>query len=270
MASISGQNNLFILRLNNILPSSPVVSLCIHTDRTEIRRNYVVLRISEYLQTPRAFKDVNDYAIHRLQKLGAELITFEVISGELLSERPWTSNIAPSHIKVANYANARAVVQDLLMHQEMSMLDRIQIEKGLKELEISARFASIRTESISLAQKEMIQSVVAPYIDDIQSKAPNRQTAKEWVQQTSTMILNCGDPNFVRDNLSYLINLQDINSENWVAEDFYECLFTVAKIYANMADLESTLERLGDSLPSKSIIQQTILECFDLKTPDPS
>lgn len=263
MLPISGQNNFYKFNLHNDLDSSPLVHIKIFTDRAQVAGNYITLGIPD-----RLFKDslprMTEYVNTRLQSLGARLVTGRLSSfADAVREgRAVANEEFPSYIKVSNYIDARRVIDDLFTHNEMSASDRSDMEDALRELEKSARFATLRTETISTAQKEIIQSVVSPYIDDIKSEAPDSLTAKEWVKCAARALETLG-PSAVKDRLSSFLATAGLSSGCGKSESFYECLFAISKIYASMGDLEGTLEQLGESLPSNSIIQQTILDLFD-------
>lgn len=262
MVTSSGQINFYKFELNNGLDSSPILNVKIHTDRTQISENYITLCIPDALKVKAALDPINTYVNNRIKHLGASLVKLSIPSycNEVLAGRANAGDIAPSHIKVSNYMDARRVIDDLFNHNEMSPSDRAGMEDALRELEKSGRYASLRAEYISIAQREIIQSMVSPYIDDIKSEAPDNQTAKSWVRCAANAISVCGPS--VKDKLSSFL-WTACKSGNGKSEDFYECLFAISKIYTNMSDLESALEQSGETMPSKSIIQQTILDLLD-------
>ena len=256
------QTNFFKFQLHNSLNSSPVAHVCIHTNRAQVSKNYITLGIPASLMVKAALGSINTYVNERLQHLGASLVKYRlsILCNEEAAGRALSGDIAPSHIEVPNYLDARRVIDDLFTHNEMSANDRAGMENALRELEKSARFSTLRAESISTAQKDVIQSVISPYIDDIKSEAPDSETAKNWVKCAANTLRICGPS--AKDNLPSLL-LTSCRSGDGKSRAFYECLFAVSKIYANMGDLEGVLEQYGDALPSNSIIQQTILELFD-------
>ncbi len=264
MSIPSGQINFYKFTLNNRLDSSPVVHVCIQTDRSRVSENYITLGIRAALTGKASLDPVNTYVNERLQHLGAYLHTWSMpsFSDEVLAGRTNTGDIAPSHIKVSNYLNARRVIDDLFTHNEMSGSDRADMENALRELEKSGGFANKRVDSITIAQKDVIQSFVSPYIDDIKSEAPDAQTARRWIECTAAA-LNTFSSNTVKNSLSSFLGTAGLSSGCGKSESFYECLFTISKIYTNIGDLEGALEQLGESLPSNSIIQQTILDLFN-------
>lgn len=154
MAAVSGQNNAYKFNLHNGLESSPVVHIWMHTDRTQVAGNYITLGIPDALKVKTGLDPVNTYVNERLQHLGACLINWSMPSycNEVLAGRANTGDIAPSHIRVSNYIDARRVIDDLFLHNEMSAGDRADMENALRELEKSAQFANNRTDSISTAK----------------------------------------------------------------------------------------------------------------------
>ncbi len=263
MLSVSGQNNAYKFNLHNGLDSSPVANILMHTDRNQIAGNYITLGIRNSLMVKASLVPVNTYVTVRLQSLGARLVTrlMPAFANEVLAGRAAVNDEAPSYIKVSNYVNARRVIDDLFAHNEMSAVDRADMENALHELEKSAQFASKRAESITVAQKEVIQSVVSPYVDDIKSEAPDSETAKSWIRCAGAALSTCG-PTSAKINLSSFL-WTACRSGNGKSEDFYESLFAISKIYSNMGDLEGAFEQLGETLPSKALVQQTILDLFD-------
>ena len=262
MTSVSGQNNAYNFNLHNGLDSSPVVQIWMHTDRTQVAGNYITLGIPDTLMVKAALEPVNTYVNERLQHLGAFLIKWSMPSfcNEVLTGRASTGDIAPSHIRVSNYIDARRVIDDLFTHNEMSAEDRADMENALRELEKSAQFANKRVDSISIAQREVIQSIVSPYIDDIKSEASDSQTAKAWVKCAGNALSIVGPR--AKNNLSSFL-WTACKSGHGKNEDFYESLFAISKIYSSMGDLEGALDQLGDGIPSKALVQQAILDLFD-------
>lgn len=260
MIPFSGQNNAYKFNLHNVQDSSPIGLIWIHTNRTQVTENYMTLRPNPLFID--ALQPITNYVNRRLQSLGARLVTLRIspFSDAVTEGRAVANQEVPSYIKVSNYVDARRVIDDLFTHNEMSASDRSDIEDALRELEKSGRFATHRTDSISTAQKEIIQSIVSPYIDDIKSEAPDKLTTINWVKCAANAVRTCGPS--VKHNLSSFL-FTGCGSGHGKSKDFYECLFALSKIYASMGDLEGALEQLGEVLPSESIIQQTILDLFD-------
>lgn len=254
MLPVSSQSNYNKFNLHNDLDSSPIAYILVHTDRTQIAGNYITLGIPDSLRINAALGPLNTYVTERLQNLGARLVT---------SIEPWSNEVfgrEPAYIKVANYIDARRVIDHLFINNEMSHGDRADLENSLRELEKSAQFASKCAESISTAQKDVIQSGVSLYIDDIKSEAPDSQTAKRWIQCAANALRIAG-PN-AKNNLSYFL-WTACTSGHDKSHSFYESLFAISQIYSSMGNLEGALEQLGVALPSKALVEQAVLELFD-------
>lgn len=261
MTSVSGENNACKFNLHNGLDSSPVVHIWMHTDRSEVAGNYITLGIPDRLLHD-ALAPMNEYVNTRLYDLGARLITNRLPSfaTAVREGRAVAGEEIPNHIKVSNYIDARRVINDLFAHNEMSAGDRADMENALRELEKSAQFAIKRAESMTVAQKDVIESVVSPYVDDIKSEAPDSETAKKWIQYTANALKICG-PSVKTKLASFLWTA--CKSGHKKSEGFYESLFAISKFYCSMGSLEGALEQLGEKLPSEALVQQAILDLFD-------
>lgn len=259
---MSGLTNFHECKLNNGLENSPIVHVKIHTDRGDLRGNFITLGIPQALRVTGSLATVSSYVNERLQGLGAELVRFRLpsYSNEVFAGRAVAGDPIPYNIKVSNYLHARRVIDDLFAHNEMSATNRSEIEGALRELERSGEYASKGSNEISVAQKDILINMVEDYVETIKSAAPNNETAKSWLRCAARALSICGPS--VKNNMK---------SSLWTAcksghdkdADFYEDLFALARIYSLMGDLERAFEQMGSSLPSKEIVRQTICDVFD-------
>lgn len=105
---------------------------------------------------------------------------------------------------IPDLENVRKVIDDLHKHQEMSDENRADMEDALCELERSAKFASKVRDSISVAQKDLIQEVLSPYIPAIKAETYNGESAKEWVICAFNPLKACG-PDQCKIKLAYIL-----------------------------------------------------------------
>jgi hypothetical protein len=162
-----------------------------------------------------------------------------------------TGEVLPFYILVPGTSARKAI--DFL---QLSASERSETEMLIRKLEESLAFASKRQDSISVAQKDIIEDMVLPYISDLKEE-PN---IREWIKCIGNIFKILAAP---RKELvaNYLLTAGHKNSFGKSFE-FYDSLYTVSKIYANVANLESALEQSGSSLPSERIVQQTVLAFF--------
>lgn len=257
MNSVSGEQNNYKFDLQYIGAGSGLIKyIWMFTDRTTIANNYITLGVDhEY-----SLMDMQHEVNTRFSHLGGKLITgwFSPFDEPVEKGRAVTNQEFPNYIKIANYLDARRVITNLFEHNEMSNGERAGMESALRELEKSAQFANRSRDVISPAQRDLIQEMVAPYIDDIKNNAPDVKTAKMWVRAMSIEIKIFSHISV--ESFSYFFRHK---FRVFPHADFYESLYVVSKFYSSQAGLEGALEQLGEGLPSKTLVHETILALFD-------
>jgi hypothetical protein len=263
MAAVSGQNNFYGVLLHNDIVDFPLENIQIRTDRTRLEGNYITLGVYRWCKRPEALERVSKFVHERLENLGAELVMSCTL---YCADVPIDNVRVPSFVVVRDYKKARAVINDLFKQEQMSADDRSTIEDPLRELEKSGKFASEQTDKITVAQKDCILTMIAPYVEEIKKEKPNEDTAQLWIRFAVDAFKRANSitpdvlikPEVVHDFLQDKACHSALNKSDL----FYESLLALAKIYCFMGDLEPTLKQLGPTLPSAAIIQQIILDAF--------
>jgi hypothetical protein len=265
MASISGQQNKYHFNFLYETSATPLSSITIHTNRSIVAKNYMVLDFWDAFKQPERLSEVKVYA-ETIQNLGAQFIQSR--SGKVVNGKTIYGPLHPKHIEVPKYTDVRSVIEHLFTHHEIDASAKADLEPVLRELEKSAHIAASRKETISKAQKEIVESMVILHVDDIKSEAPDSETAKAWIRHVSK-ILSIGPGGaplpIARESLySALSNKFNLERKS---DTFYDALFAVVRVYANMAELEGALQQSGSDLPSVTLIRETIEALFDNATP---
>ena len=272
----SGQICHYFQKLHTV---SPLYDIHINTSRTKASKNYLYITINPLLHYPTKLDLVSEYVKKRFEELGGLLVTSQALSRheDVLLKKAIKGDPYPRKIQVLDYRNARNIVDDLFKHNEMTGTDRADIENALRELEKSADYASNRVEKISVAQKELIQNMISPYIDDIKAEIKDEILIKCYLDIASSVILSMSEtPSNVRDFLPNILSgnyglewaeeafssIHELELHRERSDDFYDSLIFVAKFYSSMGNFEDTLKQLGEGLPSEAFIQQSILESF--------
>lgn len=248
MTTISADKTFYTFSLKSHL----VRSVDIHTNRVDVSKNYLALSIYRKYMNPESLSEVQMYISDNLSNFDARLITVSV-----------APNI-PFYIKVADYTKGRGVIEYLRRSEQMSEEVASHIGPVLLEMEKDGNFANRTEESITVAQKEIIESMISPYIDSIKAGVGGNseaamllisQAASELKMVCSEESLRKGFERLSRFNPSYLEVLDNDDL-------FFEDLRAVAKVYASIGNLEETFSQMGVTLPSERVIQSTVRSCF--------
>lgn len=272
MIGISGLSNYYTFMLHRRgRENTDSFWIEVFTDRDNVSRNFLQIQIPRYLQNKDCLVPMQSFVENSgLSGLGSRLVTFVMHKecSDVINGKAAIGDRIPTCIKVADYVDARKVIDHLFGENKLSASERSNIEPILRELEKSARFASLRTEDISTAQKEVIQSFISPYIESIMSESPDAKTAKMWICAAANALKICVNKDSVKEHLSSFL-FTACQSGRGKSVDFYESLFAVSRIYASMGELESVLEQSGESIPKASIIQEIILNLFNEREQQP-
>ena len=272
----SGQICHYVQKLHN---GHGLYEIHINTSRTETSKNYMSITIDPSLHYPTKLDLVSEYVKVRFEELGGLLITFQAgkMNEDVRLKKAIKGDPYPSKIQVLDYRDARNIIDDLFKHKDMTEIERADIENALRELEKSADYASHRFEKISVAQKEIIQNMISPYIDDIKAEISDEIIIKCYLDIASSVILLMSEtpsivraflPNILSGNYGFewgegaLSSIPELELHRERSADFYDSLIFVAKFYSSMGNFEETLKQLGEGLPSEVVIQQSILELF--------
>lgn len=266
---MTGQIDFYRYRLQDSTGKCPLLDVRIHTDRVCLSKNYVSFKLRSGSSC-----DVSFYVKSKLEDLGATLVRGRSVLG-WKGGRPVFGKPFPSHVHVPNYQDAEKIIGALFARREMSAKNRSEIESALGELRRSARYARMRRQSITPAQKEIIESMIMPYVDTIKEEVSDSDTIKRWIILTARHFKGAysSDPELYKEELPYILgrachpeapsfSLGKNKTRYGKSRCFYDCLFSVAKFYASMGDLEGALEQSGRFLPAEPIIQKTILDLF--------
>lgn len=249
------------INLHSYWGPSPLTHVYFHTSRTLVKENYITFGVSAR-SSKQPLAKMTEYLNTMFQGLDAWLVTKGIASEpvEKGTNQPTPYREIPSHIKVANYMQARQAIDELVKHQEMSHEDRDEIEDALCELEKSGQFASKCTDYISDYQRAVIHNAVSPYMEAFKAETPDKKTAKEWLDCTATAITltRCDHRKLLPSFL-----WTGCRSGNGKTEQFYDSLFAIGKVYASKGGLEDVLDQTDESMPSKQLVQNTILEFFN-------
>jgi hypothetical protein len=249
--SCSGLQAFYIFKIDNSSLESFITEVKISTSRIYTSRNEVTLKIQDKYRRKDFLIPLTNYVNNKLQDTGARLRKFSDFKV-----------VIPDHVTV-DYKNARLVIDRLFQNNEMSATNRSEIENALRELETSAKFAAEGIDEINTAQKEIIESMVEPYVEDICKEAPDLETAKRWIQCVS-IYMQAGGFEYCQKRIGNIL-YNRVGSGHGKSKEFYESLLAVGRIYASMGDLEKTLSQIGEKLPSNEMIKKTIEEFLDKK-----
>ncbi len=237
------QNNKYYSKLHGSSLLSPFHNIYLHKDASCLKGNYMTIGIRSKLQSSSAVNRIKRY----VKKLDLEAL------GAILQP---IGDVLITHYKV-ECVNARSVIDRLFANKVMSTGDRSKIENELRKMEKTGEFSMIRSGAITEAQKDLIRSFIGPYVEVIKEKAPDAETAKNWVISASIALKHRNSK--ARDYIpSYLYHC--CRCGHHMDKDFYDSLYYIAKVYCSMADLETALLQSGETLPDQSIIQQLILD----------
>lgn len=235
-------------------------------DQQSPEGNYIKLHVTDKIgiSFQGTFERCNDYVQRYLRDFGAELkikAGFDDVNNRdtlpILSGTSFTGEDIPIHV-AADATHARLVFDALFHREQISEKDRADIEPLLRRLEIAYKRALAVHESCSKAQKDIIQTFVAPYVDYIKSIVNDVNLAKELIRHVANLIDAWGvelSHNMLREECDKILPPNSSRDE-----DFYESVFAVARTYAGESNLESALEQSGAGLPSFRIINLAIDE----------
>jgi hypothetical protein len=243
----------------------------INLSTTCTEKNNMCLHIKDSLRRPKNLDLIKSYAADIFESLGGVL---EIASWDYSGEKMY-----PLNIRVAGYANARKVIDAIFAIKEMTPEQRSNIEEVLRKLEKSGYYATRRSDQISLAQKDLIQSMVLPYVDGIKAEIVDRKSIKYFLDVASVNpCVNALEFERIRNARQACEGVYAVNEpkvREWrpfmpknelslkKSDNFYDCLSCVARFYSSYGNIEGALEQLGKHLPSEILVQQAILELFD-------
>jgi hypothetical protein len=208
------------------------------------------------MRTARAWKHVHSYVLLALGEFNAELkpstlVTLAVSGPSGLKRR------IPSHIFL-EATKARPAFDTLVRNGELSEASRRTLEPGIAELEQSLAWARQVKGQLSVGQKELIQSLVQPYLDAIRAKAPNAETARDWIHYAATQMRSLGPDECTKTIRTVL--QEHFGSMPDKTAEFYESLCMIARTYEGLYNIEVALAQTGDGIPNLYLIQQAINE----------
>jgi hypothetical protein len=264
----SGQINCYDVSLDNDPKTSAVHDILFHTNRCIPSKNYIILYLHKNLRASDGMERISKYIQGHFKDIKTKLLTTKINSydDEVKNHLAKADEDVPAQIEVPEHRCARVAIDILFKNKEMTDEDRRKISVPLKELEKSADYAERRKNDISLAQKELLQSMVLPYISEIEKVTKDFETIKKWIEFVAKTWCDHA-PEFIQLLFEYDF-YGTLGTKNQAKQEliFYESLLAVAKIYNSMGDLESALIQSGKDLPTEEIIQKTVLECFNHST----
>jgi hypothetical protein len=211
------------------------------------------------MRTARAWNHVHSYALLALGKFNAELRPSTLVALAVSGPSGLKRRI-PSHIFL-EATKARPAFDTLMRNGELSEASRISLEPGIVELEQSLAWASQVKSQLSIGQKELVQSLVQPYLDAMRAQAPNAETAKEWIHYAATQMRSLGPDECTKTIRTVL--QEHFGSIPDKTAEFYESLCMVSRTYEGLYNIEGALAQTGDGIPDLYLIKKTIDEILD-------
>lgn len=252
----------------------------INTNRNRVPKNYMFITINPVLLTPTNLNPIREYVRERFENLGGLLTTAEAGPSniDVLLKKAEIGDLYPKKITISKYTDARGIIDNLFRYREMTAAQRADIEIALRELEKCGEYASRRKEQISVAQKDLIQSMISPYIENIKAEISDEVIIKCFLDITSSFLVTMSEktPKEIRAFLPSILAgkfgltwgggsfslIPEAEIKREKSSDFYDSLIFISRFYISMGNLEDAIEQLGEGLPSEAIIQQTILEAI--------
>lgn len=241
---------------------SPLVHAFIRLNSCKPFDNCVELGLTEAVKNPDSLEQMQIYMQRQLSALGAELKLYcaPCFDNQALGGRVVAKALAPHYISVEAEA-ARTVFDALFNNGEMSSVNRAEIEPSLRRLERLLKKIKPVKNDLFAAQKDIIQSCIQPYADDINEADQRCAQIVHWVHCAARGMKNYGLTSCrekIRDILWMFCK-----SGHDKSEGFYNSLCAVARVYAGLGNLEKDFEKRGVELPTKEVLQESVEELFD-------
>ncbi len=251
-------------------------SVDVHTSRYEPKRNYVYL---ESRSTDATMNKV--FAASVLKNMVSRLEQNHVVVA------PSKPSLLPSSYSLPTFVmiiegmyitaeKAREAVMCLFTKEEISPAARAAIEDPLKELERCLDFHTKINTDIALAQREVIEAFVDPYLPVLKSKM-DPESISQAIRTAVWLINAFVDPTkcFGREIRRYQryptgAPPQDVINKSWspaIQSEVIDALFMIGKVVTGTANLESALLSSGATLPSLETQKQVIMELLESATP---
>ena len=239
--------NAYKLDLNPTLQKDPLFkSIEIHTSRIFSERNSIrIYTTSTNIDTG-----------IRIRDLAKERFEGYDVSFSALGT---TSSSRQIRALSVNHHHARAVIENLYQHRELSDDEKIALDTYLDEMDQCVFFANAQKDTINKKQKNLLKNIIKPHLDNILAKVPEFEITNQLLDRCSGLFFGKCD---LETFNSYIHSQLNISQEYAIDHSFYESLLSIGLILASKSDLEPTLFCLSDdrlSICSNEKIEQYVL-----------
>ena len=154
------------------------------------------------------------------------------------------------------------------------------MENDLRELEICAQYQEKLGNEITIAQKEIIESMIDPYLELLNEKFESWKL-EAALHKACTLLDTTSSEFFLK---TYLLEAEihkmneplDKNLNPWIPlipeewhkdikNEIIDSLILCARMLTGRANLEATLIKLGPTLPNLEVQKNVIMELFKIE-----
>lgn len=243
-------------------------TLEVHIDPTKVSLNYMVLYVSRQIQNTTPVNTVvdlvNEYVNNVLQGVEVDVRTYTVnqFSSAFSDGQGNIGDTSIDRLIIPKSEDVRKVVKLLWRRNELTADNRADIEIPLKKLKKSVEYAEKIRDDVepTVAQKEIIEELVSPYIEGIQEEVPNIKVAKSCIRSAAHVVKwKSSSQNITKQQMRFFLPSRFYGK----SDDFYDCLFALARILTSRAGLEDTFTKTGDTLPSERQIADIVMKTIN-------
>lgn len=253
----------FTFRLTPSETGSLFDSGVLQIDRYIAARNCLSLNFCTALRDPKELTRVSELVASRFSQYGAELVVdhlsdgaaWFVYNGRYQKGEPFASSITIPAEKT------RALWTDLGLFRTMVPTTAEQPDVALAALEKAYARATNVKDILSSRQVELIQSKVLSLLEFIRIEEPNRARARETIHHYASLLK---DPppliSTLREVMPQLLQKFFLNGHRPGEKStrFYNAVERISRLYAGLADIESSLDAMGDAPPSLPVVQTVV------------